>query len=404
MAPQQENVLQVAGSYSGGWTGVGIPVAAPSMANYQFLVGDVLNVRQRKFGANVHGGILIFGNGIGSYFDDQDGQRADDDTLGDGTWHNRRISLDGLAGTLYTGISVGGGTSTDYNFQFASISVTSADGSVRAIYNGDTNGPFVPVPTDSNGTKFYLADHLGSAQMEFSASGAPLSMSQFMPFGTEINPPVTANHYKFTGKERDSESGLDYFGARYYGSNMGRFMSPDAPVDQHPSDPQSWNLYSYVRNNPLSNTDPTGNYDCGANTSSAQCFQIGYTLALAQNTLDQAKSDGTISSSQYKQGVAALGAYGTMGDGNGVTVNVGATGGYPGTTYVSNDGTKTAANPTGQDIQVTLNGKLFADGVSDALTTATAHEGSHVLDAEKWAGAGFTDAARPTNLQTEFNA
>ncbi len=62
-----------------------------------------------------------------------------------------------------------------------------------------------------------------------------------------------------TGKERDAESGLDYFGARYFSGAQGRFSSPDAPFnDQDPSDPQSWNLYSYVRNNPLSNTDPNG--------------------------------------------------------------------------------------------------------------------------------------------------
>jgi RHS repeat-associated protein len=61
------------------------------------------------------------------------------------------------------------------------------------------------------------------------------------------------------GKERDTESGNDYFGARYYASSMGRFMSPDHPfVDQHPDDPQSWNLYAYARNNPLINIDPNG--------------------------------------------------------------------------------------------------------------------------------------------------
>jgi RHS repeat-associated protein len=66
-----------------------------------------------------------------------------------------------------------------------------------------------------------------------------------------------------TGKERDTESGLDYFGARYYGSNMGRFMSPDPSglLAQNPADPQSWNLYAYARNNPLINIDPTG-LDC----------------------------------------------------------------------------------------------------------------------------------------------
>jgi RHS repeat-associated protein len=58
---------------------------------------------------------------------------------------------------------------------------------------------------------------------------------------------------------RESESGNDNFGARYYSSNLGRFMSPDEPnVDQDPTDPQSWNLYTYVRNNPLNNTDPNG--------------------------------------------------------------------------------------------------------------------------------------------------
>jgi RHS repeat-associated protein len=70
---------------------------------------------------------------------------------------------------------------------------------------------------------------------------------------------VRFSRYQFPGKERDTESGNDYFGARYYASSMGRFMSPDHPlIDQHPENPQSWNLYAYARNNPLINIDPTG--------------------------------------------------------------------------------------------------------------------------------------------------
>jgi RHS repeat-associated protein len=69
---------------------------------------------------------------------------------------------------------------------------------------------------------------------------------------------------KFTGKERDVESGNDYFGARYYASSMGRFMSPDWSDESDPvpyaefENPQTLNLYSYVLNNPLRSTDPDG--------------------------------------------------------------------------------------------------------------------------------------------------
>jgi len=76
-----------------------------------------------------------------------------------------------------------------------------------------------------------------------------------------------------SGKERDTESGLDYFGARYYASNMGRFMSPDWALVPTPipfatlDNPQSLNLYSYVGNNPLVKRDADGHHqECDPNT------------------------------------------------------------------------------------------------------------------------------------------
>ena len=71
--------------------------------------------------------------------------------------------------------------------------------------------------------------------------------------------------YKFTGKERDSESGLDNFGKRYNASSMGRFMTPDPIMimKQKLRDPQQWNMYSYAANNPMTFTDPTGQYVWG---------------------------------------------------------------------------------------------------------------------------------------------
>jgi len=79
-----------------------------------------------------------------------------------------------------------------------------------------------------------------------------------------------------TGKERDTESGNDYFDARYYASSMGRFMSPDwsAQVEPVPYaklyDPQSLNLYVYGANNPLKFRDMDGHYHCDADTSAVK--------------------------------------------------------------------------------------------------------------------------------------
>lgn len=88
----------------------------------------------------------------------------------------------------------------------------------------------------------------------------------------KVIPPV----YKFTGKERDDETGNDYFGARYYASTVGRFMTPDwasrptaVPYAVF-GDPQSLNLYGYVRNDPVSRADLDG-HDMQCSTHVTQC-------------------------------------------------------------------------------------------------------------------------------------
>jgi len=120
---------------------------------------------------------------------------------------------------------------------------------------------------DSSGNVvYYFSDHLGTSRLVTDSTGATLlDDSDFYPFGGER--PVlssSGNTYKFTGKERDTESGLDMFGARYYGSSLGRFMTPDwaaKPVNVPYADfgnPQSLNLYSYVKNNPTTTRDLDG--------------------------------------------------------------------------------------------------------------------------------------------------
>lgn len=73
-----------------------------------------------------------------------------------------------------------------------------------------------------------------------------------------------------TGKERDAETGLDYFGARYFSGAQGRFTSPDSPSYSKLSYPQTWNLYAYAVNNPLAYVDPTG-HDIVCANNAEQC-------------------------------------------------------------------------------------------------------------------------------------
>ena len=84
------------------------------------------------------------------------------------------------------------------------------------------------------------------------------------------------SQYRFTGKERDTESGNDYFEARYYSSAMGRFLSPDWSAKEEPvpyaklDDPQTLNLYGYLRNNPLGGVDADGHCRGGPNDPPCQ--------------------------------------------------------------------------------------------------------------------------------------
>jgi len=120
--------------------------------------------------------------------------------------------------------------------------------------------------------KFLLLDHLGStrAELVFTESGGVFSpviqeYYDLMPYGEVIDPPTTQESVLFTGKSRDNESGIDYFGFRFL--NNLRWTSPD-PLESSSNlgDPQSWNKYSYVGNNPLVLVDRTGLMGSGFGT------------------------------------------------------------------------------------------------------------------------------------------
>jgi len=126
--------------------------------------------------------------------------------------------------------------------------------------------------------RYYFSDHLGSASVVTNADGTSIQdESDYFPFGGErILTNSDPNQYKFTGKERDAETGLDYFIARHYSSAIGRFLQPDeftgGPVDVFGGEatppgplpyaditnPQSLNKYTYTIGSPLRYVDPNG--------------------------------------------------------------------------------------------------------------------------------------------------
>jgi RHS repeat-associated protein len=116
------------------------------------------------------------------------------------------------------------------------------------------------------GTNFSHSDWLGTERLRTSYAGATCESIASLPFGDGLTTTGACYHpspLHFTGKERDAESGLDNFGARYNSSSMGRFMSSDpGNAGLVNADPQSWNAYAYVRNNPVNLTDPTGAVFC----------------------------------------------------------------------------------------------------------------------------------------------
>ena len=181
-------------------------------------------------------------------------------------------------------------TGTSYAYDGDGRRVISTANGVSTVFVYDALGNLAAKYTSGVGgaapcTTCYLSwDHLGSTRMVTDQAGNLVARHDYLAFGEEIRngyagrpsngvwgglDPVSQ---KFTGKERDSESGLDYFGARYYGSTLGRFLSVDpASAGADPTNPQSWNAYSYVLNNPLSNTDPNGQDICADGSYADVC-------------------------------------------------------------------------------------------------------------------------------------
>jgi RHS repeat-associated protein len=235
-----------------------------------------------------------------------------------------------------------GGTTLGYDAENRVVSVTNlpayGGGSETYVYDGDgrrvqkaiVNGPTTTYAYDifgkliaeysSNpggttppcGTCYISTDHLGSTRLVTGDNAAIIARHDYLPFGEEIpagqarrNSEWGANdkvNQKFTGKERDLETGLDYFGARYMSSAQGRFTSPDPTFLNilKVTNPQRWNLYGYATNNPLKYIDPDGQE---AIAVSYPGYQVGvhgkFTLPLGHAGVVIVRKDGSTHYFEY---------------------------------------------------------------------------------------------------------
>ena len=111
-----------------------------------------------------------------------------------------------------------------------------------------------PFPDDATpAVKYHLPDHLGSSSVVVDDAGAFVNREEFTPYGETSFGGFARKRYRFTGKERDEESGLNYHQARYYAPWLGRWTSCDPAGLRGGS-----NLYAYARANPLRFVDPSG--------------------------------------------------------------------------------------------------------------------------------------------------
>jgi RHS repeat-associated protein len=174
---------------------------------------------------------------------------------------NRQITFNGTSGQYF------------YDGDGRRVKKIDNTGTTVFVYNvaGQLIAEYTSGTPSGSGTSYLTSDHLGSTRVVTKSDGSVKARYDYLPFGEEIPSTVggrssvggyggaDGTRQRFTQKERDNESGLDYFGSRYYSSPQARFTSADQPLkDQHVEMPQSWNLYVYVRGNPLRYYDDDG--------------------------------------------------------------------------------------------------------------------------------------------------
>ena len=156
------------------------------------------------------------------------------------------------------GIDALGNNKTTYYISKEFIQIRYTNGTILNETYYYLNDKLVAMKNPDGSKLYYHPDHLGSTTLVTNQSGDVVEDDVYLPYGALYNG-LGASRYLFTGKERDTGTGFDYFGARYYNSQFMHFLQCDT-VKPNIYDPQALNCYSYVLNNPYRYTDPTGHF------------------------------------------------------------------------------------------------------------------------------------------------
>jgi RHS repeat-associated protein len=162
---------------------------------------------------------------------------------GPGTQKNQRIYIEGYE--FYE----------DFNSTFITETLSLINNGQRFVMIENRTEPGVPTPL----TRYIHPNHQSSCTLETDDNGDVITYEEYHPFGTTsyqaTNPAINAaaKHYRYTGMERDEETGLNYHGGRYYIPWLCRWLNPDRTGIQ-----DGLNVYSYCGNSPISHIDHTG--------------------------------------------------------------------------------------------------------------------------------------------------
>jgi RHS repeat-associated protein len=271
------------------------------------------------------------------------------------------------------------------------------DGTTVYVYDagGQLAAEYATAPPAASGMRYLTADHLGTTRAIADESGKLVECHDYYPFGEEVmfgaSDPraglacygtVAYGQPGFTGKERDKETDLDYFGARYLSGAQGRFTSADPLLNSgRPWDPQAWNRYAYGLNNPLKFVDPSGLYEldntCGDGDKKCNKNFARYAKQLRSSLAKLSKKLEKASLAPDERGrlTSALATLGQEGVHNGVYVE-----------FNSLSGTAAAQTNAFEDQQGGISHEITFDPAGekgnsgDMWAVNAAHEGTHVED------------------------